>query len=92
MKLTIDARIADLQRIRRTLEGLIERCHGDHRPDCPILDELAELSICVSIHSPRDQSGSRLSLRESATINRKSKGANLALQTIAESTATSRHC
>jgi MerR family copper efflux transcriptional regulator len=39
---TIDARIADLQRIRRTLEGLIERCHGDHRPDCPILDELAD--------------------------------------------------
>jgi len=38
----IDERIADLQRIRRTLEGLIERCHGDHRPDCPILDELAE--------------------------------------------------
>jgi Cu(I)-responsive transcriptional regulator len=39
----IDTRIADLQRIRRTLEGLIERCHGDHRPDCPILDELAEM-------------------------------------------------
>jgi MerR family copper efflux transcriptional regulator len=39
---TIDARIADLQRIRRTLVGLIERCHGDHRPDCPILDELAD--------------------------------------------------
>ena len=38
----IDARIAELQRIRRTLEGLVERCHGDHRPDCPILDELAE--------------------------------------------------
>jgi MerR family copper efflux transcriptional regulator len=38
----IDERIADLQRIRRTLLGLIERCHGDHRPDCPILDELAE--------------------------------------------------
>ena len=38
----IDERIADLQRIRRTLEGLMERCHGDHRPDCPILDELAE--------------------------------------------------
>jgi MerR family copper efflux transcriptional regulator len=38
----IDARIAELKRMRQTLEGLIERCHGDHRPDCPILDELAE--------------------------------------------------
>jgi MerR family transcriptional regulator, copper efflux regulator len=38
----IDARIGELKRMRQTLEGLIERCHGDHRPDCPILDELAE--------------------------------------------------
>ena len=38
----IDARIAELKRMRQSLERLIERCHGDHRPDCPILDELAE--------------------------------------------------
>lgn len=38
----IDARIAELGRMRQTLQHLVERCHGDHRPDCPILDELAE--------------------------------------------------
>jgi MerR family copper efflux transcriptional regulator len=38
----IDARIAELRRMRQALQGLVERCHGDHRPDCPILDELAE--------------------------------------------------
>jgi MerR family copper efflux transcriptional regulator len=38
----IDERITDLQRIRRTPEGLIERCHGDHRSDCSILDKLAD--------------------------------------------------
>ena len=38
----IDARIAELKRMRQTLEDLVRRCHGDHRPDCPILDELAE--------------------------------------------------
>ena len=38
----IDARIAELRRMRQTLQSLVERCHGDHRPDCPILDELAE--------------------------------------------------
>ena len=38
----IDTRIAELKRMRQTLQGLVERCHGDHRPDCPILDELAE--------------------------------------------------
>jgi hypothetical protein len=36
------ARHSDLQRIRRSLPGLIERRYGDHRPDCPILDELAD--------------------------------------------------
>jgi len=38
----IDARIAELKRMRQTLQGLVDRCHGDHRPDCPILAELAE--------------------------------------------------
>jgi len=38
----IDARIDELKRLRRTLEGLIERCHGDDRPDCPIIDELSK--------------------------------------------------
>lgn len=37
----IDRRIADLRSLRRTLEILAERCHGDDRPDCPILDDLA---------------------------------------------------
>jgi Cu(I)-responsive transcriptional regulator len=38
----IDSRIADLQRMRQTLQHLVERCHGDDRPDCPILEKLAE--------------------------------------------------
>ena len=33
-------RIAVLEDMRRTLEHLAESCHGDDRPDCPILDEL----------------------------------------------------
>ncbi|ACI97555.1 Cu(I)-responsive transcriptional regulator [Rhodospirillum centenum] len=37
----IDARIADLQSLRRTLGDLVERCQGDGRPDCPILDTLS---------------------------------------------------
>lgn len=36
----IDARITDLQAIRATLTGLITACHGDNRPECPILDGL----------------------------------------------------
>ncbi len=37
----IDRKIAGLQGMRHTLTHLIERCHGDERPDCPILDDLA---------------------------------------------------
>jgi Cu(I)-responsive transcriptional regulator len=37
----IDRKIAELQGMRRTLVGLAEQCHGDARPDCPILEDLA---------------------------------------------------
>jgi len=30
-----------LEAMRRTLVQLAERCHGDDRPDCPIIDNLA---------------------------------------------------
>lgn len=30
-----------LEDMRRTLLDLAERCHGDSRPDCPIIDRLA---------------------------------------------------
>ncbi|MDH3236534.1 MAG: Cu(I)-responsive transcriptional regulator [Alphaproteobacteria bacterium] len=37
----IDRKLSELRSMRRTLTDLIERCHGDDRPDCPILDDLA---------------------------------------------------
>ena len=33
-------RIAAMQAMQRTLADLARRCHGDGRPDCPILDDL----------------------------------------------------
>ena len=39
----IDQKIAELRTIRSALGHLIEQCHGDHRPDCPILDDIAQL-------------------------------------------------
>ena len=42
----VERKIAELQAIRQTLEGLIQRCHGDDRPDCPILEELAPGGCC----------------------------------------------
>jgi MerR family transcriptional regulator, copper efflux regulator len=37
----IDRKIAELAAMRATLARLVDRCHGDERPDCPILDDLA---------------------------------------------------
>ena len=37
----IDRKIEELQAMRRAVVDLIERCHGDARPDCPIIDDLA---------------------------------------------------
>ncbi len=37
----IDRKIAELHELRATLSQLVDACHGDHRPDCPILDGLA---------------------------------------------------
>ena len=40
----LEARIAALQSMQRTLAHLAHCCHGDERPDCPILDDLAAAS------------------------------------------------
>ncbi len=37
----LDRKLAELTSIRQTLAGLVEHCHGDQRPDCPILADLA---------------------------------------------------
>lgn len=37
----IDDRLRALQQMRSTLSELADQCHGDHRPDCPILERLA---------------------------------------------------
>jgi Cu(I)-responsive transcriptional regulator len=38
----LEARIAEMQAMAETLRRLVRRCHGDDRPDCPILDDLAK--------------------------------------------------
>ena len=37
----MDRKISELRSLRTTLARLIEKCHGDDRPDCPILDDLS---------------------------------------------------
>ncbi|MEZ5812934.1 MAG: Cu(I)-responsive transcriptional regulator [Rhizobiaceae bacterium] len=37
----IDRKIGELKSLRSTLATLVKHCHGDQRPDCPIIDDLA---------------------------------------------------
>ena len=38
---TLDQKIQELNNMKAALMRLVSCCHGDERPDCPILDELA---------------------------------------------------
>ncbi len=38
----VESRIEELASIRDTLVHLTKRCHGDDRPDCPIIEGLAQ--------------------------------------------------
>tara|TARA_R110001592_G_scaffold81249_3_gene241270 strand:+ start:4056 stop:4448 length:393 start_codon:yes stop_codon:yes gene_type:complete len=37
----IEAKIAELKTLHKTLKHLVDTCHGDGRPHCPIIDGLA---------------------------------------------------
>jgi Cu(I)-responsive transcriptional regulator len=37
----LERKIAEMQGMVRTLKHLAHHCHGDERPECPILDDLA---------------------------------------------------
>jgi Cu(I)-responsive transcriptional regulator len=37
----LNEKIAEMQAMKATLEHLAQHCHGDERPDCPILEGLA---------------------------------------------------
>jgi len=37
----LNAKLRELQEMKAALEHLASACHGDHRPTCPILEEIA---------------------------------------------------
>jgi Cu(I)-responsive transcriptional regulator len=46
----LSRRIEELESMRRPLQRLADCCQGDQRPDCPIIDELAELTGFAGCH------------------------------------------
>jgi MerR family copper efflux transcriptional regulator len=52
----LERRIAELSEMRDTLTHLAKHCHGDARPDCPILEGLAHAddgAVAAQSHCPR---------------------------------------
>jgi len=47
------AKIAQMQAMQRTLQDLARRCHGNGRPECPILDDLAMADDQLPAKRPR---------------------------------------
>lgn len=41
----IDKKLSELKNLRDQLSYLAKNCHGDNKPNCPILDALAEKSL-----------------------------------------------
>lgn len=57
----LEQKLAEILSMKATLEHLLATCHGDQRPDCPILAELsgqttwlADLSSCCHNSPPLD--------------------------------------
>lgn len=41
----LDRKLEELQSMKKALAHLVSCCHGDERPDCPILDNLSGESV-----------------------------------------------
>ncbi len=54
----LDRRIAEMKDMRKTIMALAERCHGDARPDCPILDGIAHDHAPARRHNGKSQKNS----------------------------------
>lgn len=46
----LDAKLKELQAMKATLEHLVHCCHGDDRPDCPIIETLESQAPVAAEH------------------------------------------
>ncbi len=50
-------KIEELEEMSNTLETLIDACHGDHRPDCPIIADLENSETEESLRDVKPRAG-----------------------------------
>jgi Cu(I)-responsive transcriptional regulator len=47
----LEEKVKEVQAMKATLEHLVDCCHGDDRPDCPIIETLADRTLPASVAS-----------------------------------------
>lgn len=55
----LEEKLRDLQAMKATLEHLAHCCHGDDRPECPIIETLAQDAPALVLSHPGKTSGLR---------------------------------
>ena len=56
----LDEKLKELHAMKATLEHLVQCCHGDERPDCPIIETLAdENTLPARPHAPARRAAPR---------------------------------
>jgi Cu(I)-responsive transcriptional regulator len=64
----LDAKLRELQAMKASLEHLVHCCHGDERPDCPIIETLADAGAALV-----SGAGSHVRTRPLAVAGRKAR-------------------
>jgi MerR family copper efflux transcriptional regulator len=59
----LDEKLKELHAMKATLEHLVHCCHGDDRPDCPIIDSLAAKGVAPSQDGQANGHGAKAGLR-----------------------------
>jgi len=59
----LDEKLKELQAMKATLEHLVHCCHGDDRPDCPIIESLAAEGAVAPEAGKANSHGAKAGLR-----------------------------
>jgi MerR family copper efflux transcriptional regulator len=68
----LDDKLQELHAMKATLEHLVQRCHGDDRPDCPIIETLAQEAAPMVPHAGVHAHGKTAGLRTGRAVRKPS--------------------
>jgi Cu(I)-responsive transcriptional regulator len=66
----LEDKLKEIQAMKATLEHLVHCCHGDERPDCPIIDTLAEEAMPMALRATTSAHGKTAGLRSGRTVRK----------------------